>query len=513
MKGPSDGLSVFGSASGFVSLVAQTRGAFSGTFRSALRRLAIGAPVRVFAIRGVDPPADPALLHLRDGVIVLDSPRSATILLIAGSVPEALREAVKHVHDEMAHPRATVRWVSDPAEERVDHQAQYNVSFSDLTSLIETLRRVQNDLVTGARSSEDDELPGTTRTAWRGVGPYGHGGAGMTGGTPYGRPMAERAPDRDALQLDQLPLRIGPYFMAFPAGLVLDIELQGDVVQDVAVSAEPVSPLRPVFAAAINDPVSVAVLERARAEDHLRWLAHALRVHGLAALGNRTLKLAVQVDADETGIESSVAELKAITHDVGRSGALWWSARGVGLLSRDAMAGRGLGPTARASGVRDDARIDEPAYQALGFEPIVNAAAEVAAKTASSDTNGGDTSARWRLLLAEAAQSLDLAARANGARAWGHGVVECPRGRATAREAPEPQLYAMLPDLLRGMEWGDAVTTVVSLNLGEGGDVRAVQPWAAAEKVRQSAEQAMKNENASDMSGMAGMTHTQHQAE
>ncbi len=419
---------------------------------------------------------------------------------------------MKHVHDEMAHPRATVRWVGDPAEERVDHRAQLLVSSSDVMILMEKLRRMQDDLVTGARSSEADELPGTTRATWRGVGPYGHGGTGMTGGTPYGRPMAERAVDRDALQLDQLPLRIGPYFMAFPAGLVLDIELQGDVVQDVAVSAEPVSRLRPVFAAAINDPVSVAVLERARAEDHLRWLAHALRVHGLAALGNRALKLAVQIGADENAIEDSGAELKAITRDVERSGALW-STRGVGLLSRDAMAGRGLGPTARASGVRDDARIDEPAYQALGFEPIVNTTAEIAAKTASSDRNGGDASARWRLLLAEAAQSLDLAARANGARAWGHGVVECPRGRVTAGEAPEPQLYAMLPDLLRGMEWGDAVTTVVSLNLGEGGDVRAVKSWAAAEKVRRSAEQPMKSESASDTSGMAGMTHMEHQAE
>ncbi len=488
-------------------MVAQERGAFLGRFRGALRRLAIGAPARVFTIPGVDPPADPALLHLHDGVIVLDSPRSATILLIAGSVPEALREAVKHVHDEMAHPRATVRWVSDPAEEHIEHRVQHNVGSSDVTSLIETLRRVQNDLVTGVRSSEADELPGTTRATWRGVGPYGHGGTGMTGGTPYGRPIAERAVDRDGLQLDQLPLRIGPYFMAFPAGLVLDIELQGDVVQDVAVSAEPVSRLRPVFAAAINDPVSVATLERARAEDHLRWLAHALRMHGLAALGNRTLKLAVQIGADETAIESSGAELNAITREVKRSGALWWSTRGVGLLSRDEMAGRGLGPTARASGVRDDARIDEPAYQALGFEPIVNAAAEIVAKTASSDRNGGDASARWRLLLAEAAQSLDLAARANCARAWGHGVVECPRGRVTAGEAPEPQLYAMLPDLVRGMEWGDVVTTVVSLNLGEGGDVRAVQPWGAAEKLRRSAEQAMKSENAAEMFGMADMEH------
>lgn len=499
------------------SLVARAHSAIRG----ALTRLATGAPVRVFTILGVDPPADPMLLHLHDGVIVLDSPRSATILLIAGSVPAALHDAVRHVHDEMTQPRTTVWWTSDtpsdPADENVYHGAQYNarynVSSPDVGSLVDALKRVQNDLMSGVRQSETDELSGTSLFPWRGVGPYGHGGTGMTGGTPYGRPMAERAVDRDGLQLDQLPLRIGPYFQAFPVGLVLDIELQGDVVQGVAVSGEPVSPLRPVFAGAINDPVSVAVLERARAEGHLRWLAHALRVHGLAALGNRALKLAVQIGAGDTAITGSRAELKAITRDVERSGALWWSTRGVGLLSRDAVADQGLGPVARASGVMDDARIDEPAYRALRFEPIVNTAANTAVNTASSDKDGGDASARWRQLLAEAAQSLDLAAKANGARAWGHGVVEGPRGRVTAGEAPEPQLYAMLPGLLRGMEWGDAVTTIVSLNLGEGGDVRAVQPWAAAETIVQSAEEAMekgKNGNASDMSGMAGMAHMGH---
>ncbi|MGI8510345.1 MAG: hypothetical protein ACR2MQ_13565 [Gemmatimonadaceae bacterium] len=457
------------------------------------------------------------LLSLHDGVIVLDSPRSATILLIAGSVPAALHDAVQHVHDEMTQPRTTVWWtrdtISDPADENVSHGAQYNdrynVSSPDVVSLVDALKRVQNDLISGVRQSEPDELSSTSLFPWRGVGPYGHGGTGMTGGTPYGRPMAERAVDRDGLQLDQLPLRIGPYFNAFPAGLVLDIELQGDVVQDVVVSGEPVSPLLPVFAGAINDPISVAVLECARAEDHLRWLAHALRVHGLAALSSRALQLSMQIGAGDSAIKGSRAELKAITRDVERSGALWWSTRGVGLLSRDAVADQGLGPIARASGVIDDARIDEPAYQALGFELIVN----TAVNTASSDKDGGDASARWRQLLAEAAQSLDLAAKANGARAWGHGVVEGPRGRVTAGEAPEPQLYAMLPDLLRGMEWGDAVTTIVSLNLGAGGDVRSVQPWTAAEKAVQSAEEAMekgKNGSASDMSGMAGMAHMGH---
>jgi hypothetical protein len=476
-------------------LVARVR----GVIRRARARLAADAPVRVFTILGADPPRDPELLRLQYDVIVLDSPRSATILLIVGSVPAALRDAVQHVHDEMAQPRTTVWWASDPDDPNAACRAPYKLSSPDMTLLVDTLKRAQHDLITGLRPSQTDELPGTSRAQWRGVGPYRQGGSGMTGGAPYGRPMAERAGDRDGLELDQLPLRIGPYFDAFPAGLILDIQLQGDVVQDVIVSAEPVSRLLPAFAAAIHDPVPIATVECARAQEHLCWLAHALRIHGLAALGDRALRLAVQIGAAEAPVADSARELHAITRDIERSGVLRWSTRGVGVLSRDTVAvvADGLGPIARASGVRDDARVDEPAYRALGFDSIVNAAV--------SDKHIGDASARWRQRIAEAAQSLNLAARANGAHAWGHGVVEGPRGRVTATESPQARLYAMLPGLLRGMEWADAVTTIVSLDLGNGGDVRAVRPWAAAEKVVQSTEESLKREAASDGSGMPGM--------
>lgn len=51
------------------------------------------------------------------------------------------------------------------------------------------------------------------------------------GGHPYGRPLAGRAPGRDGLEFDQLPLRVGPFFPHFPPGLVLHVELQGDAIQ------------------------------------------------------------------------------------------------------------------------------------------------------------------------------------------------------------------------------------------------------------------------------------------
>jgi hypothetical protein len=59
-------------------------------------------------------------------------------------------------------------------------------------------------------------------------------------GEVAGLPMAERGDDRDELRLDQLHVPIGPALSDWPAGLVLRLTLQGDVVQDVEVDHLPV---------------------------------------------------------------------------------------------------------------------------------------------------------------------------------------------------------------------------------------------------------------------------------
>ena len=124
------------------------------------------------------------------------------------------------------------------------------------------------------------------------------------------------------------------------------------------------------------------------------------------------------------------------------------------------MSGRGLGPVARAAGVPEDARSDDPAYRALDFAPIVQ-----------SDAAGlGDARARWRQRIAETVQSLELAGRAGDRCTGGAGgsAIERPRGPISASasaETPTGVLLSVLPVLLAGLEWGDAVTTIVSLDL------------------------------------------------
>ncbi|HYQ63466.1 hypothetical protein [Actinophytocola sp.] len=71
-----------------------------------------------------------------------------------------------------------------------------------------------------------------------GGGQPSHGGhdhhmAGMA--SPGGVPMADRAPDRDGLMLDQLHVPLGPALPLWPPGLIVHTRLQGDVIQDATV--------------------------------------------------------------------------------------------------------------------------------------------------------------------------------------------------------------------------------------------------------------------------------------
>ena len=418
-----------------------------------LNRLALAAPVPVFAVAGAGAREAVQDLRLRDGIRVLDSPRAANVLLVAGQVPDELQEPLARVHDAMAHPRCTVFWSLGDDPTITPPALLDPIVVQDKP--VESVRMAHRDLLTGSRVSDSPTLPDEDPSPWRGIGPYGQGGSGMTGGTPYGRPMAELAPDRDGLRLDLLPLAVGPFFARFPPGLSLDLKLAGDVLVEAAVRANPYrdqvahvswrrSGLSPFFRA-LFEPVSLAELELARARAHLRWLADALMTHELHALGLRTLRLAGQVHPGDTEAVHRLTRMIELTQ------VLRWSTRQVGVIAGDDLAGLGVGPVARASGLAEDLRTDDPAYRALGFEPIVQ--------------SEGDAAARWRQRLAEAAQSLELARRAKGRTSEPTGRVESSRGRLEPPYSPSERLMTLLPQVLDGLEWGDGVTTLVSLDI------------------------------------------------
>ncbi len=56
-------------------------------------------------------------------------------------------------------------------------------------------------------------------------------------GLSAGLPMARRGADRDGLKLDRLHVPLGPFLPDWPAGLVVRVTMQGDVVQQAEVTA------------------------------------------------------------------------------------------------------------------------------------------------------------------------------------------------------------------------------------------------------------------------------------
>ncbi len=383
-------------------------------------------------------------LRLDRRLRIVDSPRHATVLLVAGALPATLHRPVALVHDALAHPRATVWW--GDGEPDLDWLRDCPRAGGD-GDVAATVGAVHGDLMLGRRASDLPVLTATTRTPWEGVGPYGHGGSGMTGGTPHGRPLAERADDlRDGLALDVLPLTVGPFFPAFPAGLALRVSLQGDVITEVEMLADPfladsADPPRRThtFDRARTDAVGLAELERARVSHHLRALSRSLRTQGLGALATRVLGAAVAERPPTDAVRRLLVTVERT--GLGRAGA------GVGILTEASVVGRGLGLLARASGAAQDARDDDPAYAGLAFQPITQVA--------------GDARARLLQRIAEIRQSLSLAERAGDRVRQPGPALEDPRVGATA-------VSELLGDLLVGAEWGDAVTTIVSLDLAMG---------------------------------------------
>ena len=433
---------------------------------ASLRGLALAAPVPVFAVAGFGTRTAVQDLRLAREIELVDTPRAAALLLIAGSINPAHAEALARVHDQMPHPRATVLWGGSAVPAPFSPEVTRVPWGEDPTP---AAREIFRSLLNGSRATEPPLLPDVDPVEWRGVGPYGQGGSGMTGGTPYGRPMAELAPDRDGLRLDALPLEIGPFYPRLPAGLVVEMTLAGDVLIEVAVPAgldrpPDEGPRRPIpaspFERALTEPVRIAELELARARAHLRWLSDALINQGLVALGTRALRLAHDIGPGDA------PRIRAFTRQLGRTGLFRWSlphGQGVGA---ERIAGAGLGPLSRAAGLAEDVRTEDPAYRALGFRPVVMA--------------GNDVPAWWRVRLAETVESLDLAARAGEADTALVGRVESPRGRLEPDDSPTARALPLVPELLTGLEWGDAMTTLTSLDLDLDESVTAASPALAA---------------------------------
>lgn len=413
-------------------------------FERLVSRWAASAPARVFPVVGAGARRAVQELRLRPEMELVDSPRHADVLLLAGRIPPAWLKPAARVHDQMPGPRAVLCW-SNATERGLFPTAETLPLEGDVGAAIV---RVHRALMTGDRESAPPIQPDHPPAPWRGGGPHGHGGEGMMGGRPYGRPMAMREEARDGLALDRIRVPVGPFFGCFPPGLALYVGLQGDVVQRVEVEPNPFHPIADSLPVPEwSRPGTIGEIEAARARHHLRWLADALRVAGLAALGTRVLRMAAAEERPDPAV-------------IRRLGRRLERFRALDLFGRDAgrIDGRRAetfgGAVARAAGIERDARLDDPAYGALGFTPATR--------------SGGDVRARWLVRIDEAVAALELARR---------GADHEPRGPI------EPFTPAWVPDtlgeVLAGLEWGDAVATIVSLDLDLEADARPAAEAAA----------------------------------
>ncbi|RBI69168.1 hypothetical protein DQ400_00225 [Vreelandella sulfidaeris] len=407
-----------------------------------LRRLAAHAPAAVFLAEGARAGPVRETLAVAHGIQLVDSPRHASILLIVGNVSNGWHDDLRRVYDQLPAPFASVWCRSEPFE-----ALSNPTRIDDIAALPQGLIDTQRELMLGQRASALRLLPDEPPNPWEGLGDDGHGGEGMMGGNPYGRPMAMNMQDdlRDGLTLDTLTFRLGPFHPALPPGLQAEISLQGDLVQSWSVTRPPfASVIDPVFLAARQAPVSIAALELTRARHHLHRLYRGLCIAGWPTLAERTLHF-----AGKLGPDSDIAGLR---RSLERSGLWRLALPAPGRGEVDKAQARELGgPAARAAGIEEDLRCQDANYRRLGFVPTCQQA--------------GDTAARWWQWLNEIEQSLSLARQAIrlDLKTAESAFIETPHGPWDS-SCPHDK-SDLLSDLLPGLEWGEAMLTLASLDV------------------------------------------------
>jgi len=312
----------------------------------------------------------------------------------------------------------------------------------------------------------------------------------------------------DGLPMEATEVAFGPFFTGLPGGLQLLLHLDGDtvtkarLVPDAAALGCPPLPVPAVQFAewlAGHDRLApaayrvlahralrqalgqltpaaaqrwqVSQLEQIRLASHLNWLA------GFSlTIGNPWLQQAAERLHGHIGRRTSAPdELPDFVRRVKHLPLLRQSLTPVGELP-ELLLHHCRGPVARAAGLAHDARLTDPAYQPLGFAPLV------------IDEN--NAWGRLLIRLDELTQSQQLlrAIQADQAAAplptdlagtgQGSAAVETPRGTATLTiqvqagqvvsavlRPPSVPHAALVRAGVRELELGDALKTIASLDI------------------------------------------------
>jgi hypothetical protein len=237
---------------------------------------------------------------------------------------------------------------------------------------------------------------------------------------PGGLPMAGRGADRDGLALDVLHVPLGPLLPDWPAGLLVRVTLQGDVVQRAEAGFLGLTGdggsfwNEPWRRAAAGEPVSIGLAARRRAAARLDSLGRFLAVAGWDDAASAARRLRDEVLSGAPA--SPAAALRRLAGRVTRSRVLAWSTRDLGVLPAD----RAAGPAARAA---------------------------------------GDVTARYRRWCADL---VELARLFDDASPLAGSALDPPRDRGT--RPASAAVLALLPGLLEGVELAAARLIVASLD-------------------------------------------------
>ncbi len=290
--------------------------------RNALLRVAARRP-HVLIIGGIDTDRLRARVehevgrrHWTDAM----APADTDVLVVVGQPGPELRAVVDDVWATVPAPRARL-------DVRNEHEV--TTALDDAVTVLQDfstqraeaprdgLRSERPSDVSGAHDEHDDSSHG------QGSGHEDHDGGHHHGGgmeLPGGLAMADLGEDRDGLALDQLHVPLGPVLPEWPSGLVVDVVLQGDVIQEA----------RSRFLDVDDRDVTGRLPDAARALDAS---ARVLALAGWEGPAARARGLRDALLFDEIDTECALEELDDLRRRVRRSRLLRW-------MLRSAEAGR-----------------------------------------------------------------------------------------------------------------------------------------------------------------------------
>ncbi len=272
-----------------------------------------------------------------------ESPATADLLVVVGRPGDELAEVVGRLWDAMPGPRTRVDLAADGAicgalDEAVAHLGDARAQAEDAASRAGAGRPAEavdpgheamdhgsmDHSDDGSMDHGDDESMDHGDDESMDHESMDHGGMdhGDMDMAPGGIPLAEGSEDdRDGLEMDALPVRLGPALPNWPAGLVLDVTLHGDLVTDASArlvdsgDAAPPGGDGPVAARACDDVGTLL--------DLAGWPDGAARAR------------AVRDDLLAGRDDRSAVALADLRRRVAASRLLRWSLRGVGVVHAD----------------------------------------------------------------------------------------------------------------------------------------------------------------------------------